>query len=66
MLKICLTKLQMPFDLAWSLANFFSFSKMSAMDSVVTLFEENVYFIRIYKLIMRETFKLILHIKQLM
>ncbi len=44
------TKLQLPFALALSLANFFAFSKMSAMDGDVILFEENVYFMRIHNL----------------
>ncbi len=34
------------------------------MDIVVTLLEENVYFMRIYAVIMLKAFKLILHIDQ--
>ncbi len=56
---------QLPFAFALSLTNISAFSKPSAMDGVVTLFEENVCFVRIYKLIMHKTFKLILHIKQI-
>ncbi len=36
------------------------------MDGVVTLFKENVNFIRIYKFIMHETFKLVVDIEQLL
>ncbi len=35
------------------------------MDTVVTLFKENVYIIRIFKLVLHETFKLILHLEKL-
>ncbi len=59
------TKLQLPFVLALSLTNLFAFSKTSTMDGVLNLFQENVYFMKIYKLITHETFKLILLIEQL-
>ncbi len=42
-----------------------AFSKTSAVDGGGTLFKENVYFIRIYKLI-HVIIKLILHVEQLM
>ncbi len=60
-----LTKLQLSFALAVSLANFFAFSKTSAMDGVVNLFEENVYFMKNYLLIIHVKHKLIL-IEQLL
>ncbi len=57
----CFTKFQLHFALALSQANFFAFFTTGG---VLTLFKENVYFIRIYKLIMHETFQLILHIEK--
>ncbi len=63
--KKSFTKLQLPFALALSLANFFAFSKTSVKGGVVTLFKENLYFIRIFKLLVQETLKLILHLEQL-
>ncbi len=59
------TKLRLLFALTLSLANFFAFLETSAMHIIETLFKENLYFIWIYKLLMYETFKSILHIKQL-
>ncbi len=56
-----LTKSQLPFALALSLAKCFAFLKMSAMDGVVSLFKENVYFIRTYKLIMHKSHYVTLH-----